>query len=339
MKKRNLFLLCAVLLILFAALSVSGCAAFESLYEDGDMLFRYRADIDGYVLLSYDGTATEVVIPAEVNGKPVRRIGAMAFNDCDGVVSITVPNSVERIYAGAFRGCYNSIERLSIPFLGIEADSISGHFGHLFGFSPLTTLEQVTNCRIKHVEITGNTFIPDSAFVGYVSIETVTLGEGVTKIGTGAFQSLPNLKTVKLPSTLEKIGSRAFYKCGMLSNITFPDAVYSIGTSAFEGCELLTSVKLPSNLQVLGAAAFKGCYQLGEIVFPVGVRSVYKETFYNTREDKRIYYLGGADDWASLNIEKYNDYFGSRRYFYSEEQPTDTANSYWHYVDGVPTLW
>ena len=339
MKKRKLLLLGVAFLLLFAALSVSGCAALGSLYEDGDMLFRYRADIDGYVLLSYEGTATEVVIPAEVNGKPVRRIGAMAFDGCEGIVSLTVPNSVERIYKGAFRSCYKSIERLSIPFLGTEANQASGHFGEAFGASALTTLHQAISCPIKHVEITGNTFIPDSAFVGYVSIETVTLGEGVTKIGTGAFQSLPNLKTVKLPSTLEKIGSRAFYKCGMLSNITFPDAVYSIGTSAFGDCELLTSIKLPSNLQVLGAAAFKGCYQLGEIVFPVGVRSVYDETFYNTRDDKRVYYMGGADDWASLNIGKYNDYFGSRPYFYSEEEPTDTANAYWHYVNGVPTPW
>ncbi len=27
------------------------------------------------------------------------------------------------------------------------------------------------------------------------------------------------------------------------------------------------------------------------------------------------------------------------KYFYSENEPTDTTHSYWHYVDGVPTSW
>ncbi len=53
-----------------------------------------------------------------------------------------------------------------------------------------------------------------------------------------------------------------------------------------------------------------------------------------------VYYLGTPDEWNNITILKNNDYLSyATRYYYSEEELTDTTYNYWHYVDGVPTKW
>ena len=61
------------------------------------------------ILLSYSGTATELVIPAGITA-----IGSNAFKDNDTIVSVVLPDSVTDIYTGTFAGC-NNLERIIIP--------------------------------------------------------------------------------------------------------------------------------------------------------------------------------------------------------------------------------
>ena len=88
--------------------------------------------------------------------------------------------------------------------------------------------------------------------------------------------------------------------------------------SAFMGCTGLTEIVLPKNLYYVAIAAFAGCDSLTS-----------------------VYYGGTAEEWANTEVEKdgNENLFEATLYFYSEEQPTDTEGSYWHYVDGVPTAW
>jgi len=52
-----------------------------------------------------------------------------------------------------------------------------------------------------------------------------------------------------------------------------------------------------------------------------------------------VFYAGSAADWSSITVGEDNYQLTSAtRYFYSEEEPTESGN-YWHYVDGVPTVW
>lgn len=53
-----------------------------------------------------------------------------------------------------------------------------------------------------------------------------------------------------------------------------------------------------------------------------------------------VYYRGSVTSWANVEVASYhNDPLNTAICYYSETQPTDTANNYWHYVDGVPTKW
>lgn len=59
--------------------------------------------------------------------------------------------------------------------------------------------------------------IPSGTFKNLLSLEKVTLGEGITKIGKEAFYGCNNLTTVILPDSLTYIGDYAFTGCGFTS--------------------------------------------------------------------------------------------------------------------------
>ena len=69
------------------------------------------------------------------------------------------------------------------------------------------------------------------------------------------------------------------------------------------------------------------------------MRSMVPGVFYGCSSLRKVYYGGTASDWSSISIGYDNDYLKrATRYYYSKTQPTEVGN-YWHYVDGVPTVW
>ena len=59
-------------------------------------------------------TSGAVVVPSTLNGGRVTRIGAGAFDGCDQVTSIVIPEGVEEIGARAFRNC-SALTEVTIP--------------------------------------------------------------------------------------------------------------------------------------------------------------------------------------------------------------------------------
>lgn len=132
------------------------------------------------------------------------------------------------------------------------------------------------------------------------SITTITIGEGVTKLGASSFSMMPegNTITVSLPSTLITIGNCAFMGTHGLHAIAIPDNVNYIGEAAFSDCLYLdtvtinaagsvlqsigndafvntaiTSISLPDSLTTIGNNAFNGCQQLGTVSIGVNASS------------------------------------------------------------------
>jgi len=155
----------------------------------------------------------DLVIPSEINDKPVEVIGFFAF-DGGGLDSVTLPNSLREVKDFAF--IENNITTLTLPYIE-KIPSMS------FVDNPL---EEVIFLE-GWIEI-GSTFNSSK----YDTIKTITLPEGLKVISSSAFSSSP-LEALTIPSTVEEIGRYAFLSIEVDAEVTFLGKDTKIDTDAF----------------------------------------------------------------------------------------------------------
>lgn len=77
--------------------------------------FEYEINEDDTVTITkYKGTSSDVTIPAEIGGKPVKSIGFEAFYWCNTLKSVIISEGVESIYWDAFTRCH-FMNKILIP--------------------------------------------------------------------------------------------------------------------------------------------------------------------------------------------------------------------------------
>ena len=102
MKRKFLCLLLALCMMLSLAAPVS---ADEEIITSGD--WTYRAYGEEAVLCSYNGTATEITVPATIDGLPVTELG-WGLGSCfsgvaDTLKSVTIEDGIPLINNSAFK--------------------------------------------------------------------------------------------------------------------------------------------------------------------------------------------------------------------------------------------
>ena len=173
----------------------------------------------------------EIVIPQNIEDRPVTSIGRLAFRGCTSLTSITIPDSVTSIGDHAFSGC-SSLTSITIP------DSVTSIGNHAFQFCHSLTSITIPN---------SVTSIGDFAFGSCKSLTSVTIPDSVTSIGSGygignAFDGCTSLTSITIGNGVTSIDHSTFAGCTSLASITIPEGVTSIGTNAFNGCKNLTAV-------------------------------------------------------------------------------------------------
>ncbi|WP_321428971.1 leucine-rich repeat protein [uncultured Methanolobus sp.] len=211
--------------------------------------FTYTSDGSSVTITKYVGSDGIVIIPAEIEGLPVTTVGALAFQSCSALTTVSIPNSVTSIGASAFEDC-SALTSLSI------ADSITSIGNNAFeDCSALTTLIIPNNV----------TSIGDYAFQGCSGLTTLILSDSATSIGSYMCQGCSGLTTVIIPENVTSIGTRAFEDCSNLTTVIIPDSVTSIGANAFVDCSSLTGMSIGSGVTNIGSSAFSGCSALAAI--------------------------------------------------------------------------
>lgn len=299
-------------------------------------------------------------------------IGGSAFQKT-ALKTIEIPSSVETIGGYAFKACY------SLETVTIEENSALKSVGEdIFNLSTNVTYNTYennnylgtktnpylvlcksvsTNCESKTIVYENCRIIAGSAFANCknmnsivipssvieigtstfkkTSLKTVTFEEGcaITTIGESVFE-LTSLETITIPSSVTKIDTKAFYYAN-LTNIIFEEgcALTTIGAKVFAGC-VFTTITIPSSVETI-SNAFEYCQNLTTIVIPKSVKSIGYKLFNNCKKLEKVFYCGTAQEFNSING---NDYVNCSIYFYSETKPAGTGN-YWHFVDGVATVW
>lgn len=79
-------------------------------------------------------------------------------------------------------------------------------------------------------------------------MKTLSIPEGITKIGDMAFNNCIALKSVIIPDGVINIGRMAFLNCIEIENVYIPDTVEEIGERAFYGNTELKEISIPAHL-------------------------------------------------------------------------------------------
>ncbi len=97
------------------------------------------------------------------------------------------------------------------------------------------------------------------------SIKTLTVSDGITKLGEYSFADCPALTAATMSESVLSVGAKAFYECFTLSSVK-ADKTVSVGRLAFARCGM-ESISLPS-CRDIGNYAFIGCSSLSDASVP-----------------------------------------------------------------------
>ena len=221
------------------------------------------------VLLYFLGkTLTEYIIPDGVT-----EIVEGVFSDCESLTSITIPDSVTTIGDSAFSGCTGE---LIINSKIVETDYDYNNSPSTHGWLKGSNFSSLTIGN-------GVTLIGSYAFYECDSLTSVTIGDGVTTIGESAFQDSDSLTSVTIGDGVTAIGRAAFWSCSSLTSVTIPDSVTEIGYEAFIYCESLTSITIPDSVTDIKPRTFLWCISLTSVTIPDSVTEIGYEAFYDCR--------------------------------------------------------
>ena len=190
---------------------------------------------------------TELVIPDEVE-----KIEKYAFEGGSFSGPVRFGKNVKEIGKGALStSSHNDIE-----YGGTLKDWCSISFGESWRVMTDNVSLIIDGERIENLLLEGIGAIPDYAFLGF-DIGSVTLGDGVKKIGKSAFCYCKSLASLSLGDSVEEIGERAFNMCTSLAELSLGTGLGNIGKYAFAYCENLScTVRLPASLTEIGYAPF-----------------------------------------------------------------------------------
>jgi len=121
--------------------------------------------------------------------------------------------------------------------------------------------------------------IMDDAFYLNSTITSVTIPDGVVRIGYRVFVDCTSLASINIPASVFDIGGSAFSNCTSLTSITIPGKVKTIVEYAFAGCTSLTNVTIGDGVEQIGAGAFEGCTSLTSITLPKSVYFIGDKAF------------------------------------------------------------
>lgn len=247
-------------------------AATEHTYSDVEQNIEWTYELDSNdniinLKLKTTSKTGTINIPAKIDGKNVISLKRGAFQDCVGLIGVSIPNTITTIGEYAFDNC-TGLKTVTIP-------------------------DSVTN-------------IGNDSFDGCSGITSIVLSQNLISIGDYAFYGCSGLKSVTIPNSVITIGEGAFKNCSGIKDLTLSKNLTKITRWVFEGCSGLTSVILPDSVTtIVGGTyngAFGGCTKLSKILIPDSVASIGENAFANC--DKLTIY--GNDGMTSKEYAETN---------------------------------
>ena len=212
-KTLSLFLSLVMLISVFSGLQI---VANADTSEDGD--WTYTISDDGTaVITAYNGSDTEITIPATVDGYTVTEVGFSSSSGSNSTItSITISEGITTLSTYAFRS-YTALESVSLP----------------------STLTAISNFAFQNCYV----------------LTGVTIPEAVTSIGNYSFQNCYALTEIIIPAAVTSLGTSAFYSCTSLEYVLILSETATIGNTCFRYDGALTTLISVSSGSVTNSAS------------------------------------------------------------------------------------
>ena len=344
-------ILTVALLAIITAFTCFGCT--DSSKGDGETGLKYKKVDNGYIVSKFVDDGRDIidlgVELAEIKdelGNGTRLIIAKNAFKGTKIKSLTIPDTVTEIKAGAFAGM-SKLETLVVPFIGRTANASLEYqpdasedksansartFAHFFTDESFTGSVALTinyneteesavsfhvSIKLRNVIIqnsaTEGFIVPMYAFNGCAKEFNYSFVGNLTAIGEGAFAN-SNTRNFTVPNTVEKIYKNAFANTKKLENLNLASAtaLTEIGEGAFNSSGV-KNVVLPANLSVLGESAFAKS-KVEEITLSENLTKIGNSAFYKCENLKNVYtdnLLGEIEigTYAFANCSAF-EYFG-----------------------------
>ena len=276
-------------------------------------------DANRATITGYNGSATALYIPGEIDGHEVVAIGDRAFQNRTDLKTVMIPDSVTEISGMAFYGCS-----------GLGNVTLSKNLKSL-GSSTFGNCDGLTQIEIpKSLERAGDDYFASyapGAFSGCKNLKHISFEEGITEIAYKLFSNCTGLEEITIPDTVTTIKGNAFYECSNLSKVKLSENLTVIEADAFQECNSLQNIELPEGLSEIKDRAFYQCSNLKEIEIPDSVTKIEGSAFYECKKlqnvtlSKNLESLGSStfgncDGLTQIEIPKSleragDDYFAS----------------------------
>ena len=310
------------LLTLFVIFSSMVCAGAYDFMVDG---IYYDINEDGTTLAivpdeSYKDITGDLVLPDTVtyNGTKytVKFINNEAFKNCNGLTSVTLPNTVTVVGMMAFQHC-DSLETLTIgtslymsgsgAFTNCKkVKTVNWNARKIHPFSsylasPLLGYSNVTTFNVgPDVEE-----IPEALLYSFFSlntinwnarncanspfatlrddikalVKTVNIGDSVRSIPHSFIAGMKNVEILSIGKSVTSIGDSAFIHCAKITKANFNNNLTSIGDLAFAYCTNLSEITIGDSVRSIGEFAFGACHELRSIKLPETLTEISYQLF------------------------------------------------------------
>lgn len=274
-------------------------------------LYDYDVYLGKAIITRYKGNEKHIVVPAYLDGYPVKRIGTKVFYENETIESITFSEGIEHMETETIGFCRN-LKQINFPasmVIDFEkyGDAVLG--GYTTAPYSCHNLETITlapgNTKMKLVD--GILYSADSTSVilcpPKYNKSKVTILDGVTTIAPFAFCGCESIKEVVMPDTVKYIGYWAFDVARNLEKVNISEDCRDIGQFAFSTTKL-TNIYIPASVEQIGGGAFGGETDLKEITVDLENEYFYMQNdaliYHNKEFDTRVIMDYETDNAATV---------------------------------------
>lgn len=261
---------------------------------DSTGTYQYSIRDDGTASIEFylKREESSVVIPEELDGIKVTKLGDYAYLEHEEIIDITISENLLDFGTVSFYGCTN-LEEFKVNEKNPLYCIVDG--GILYDQAGTCLMGYPAQLKNEEYVVPDGTIgINNSAFACNPYIKKVTVPEGVVSdyFGIRVFAECTALEDVKLPESLTAISEFCFAGCTSLKGIEFPSKLNSIGDAAFFSCTSFEEPTLPAYLTEIGQCAFAST-NFTNVEIPPGVSNIGYSAFGYYTDDEQQNEDGG----------------------------------------------